>query len=450
MRSLYWKIFLSFWLATILIIISTAWITGEIAKKSSIPARDWIFMDSYATAAVVTLESSKTSKPLLNWLQVADKKRQTKFYLIASNGKIYAHAEILDKIRDIANDFFSPYLNSGVYKKGNLIVSHEIISTKGNSYRLAAVSNKPPSHHLKLSWAGLTIRLIVAVFISGLICYILSIYLTHPLRALRHAAKDIATGKFNTRIGKLKGHYKDEISELSGEFDKMAETLETLTNSRERLLQDISHELRSPLARIHIALELAKNKVGNISEFDRIELEAQRLNSLIGEILDFARLNHRNTSIAYQEIDLRQILTSLINDANFEYGSKKVQLSVAAENNIVSGDAKLLHRAVENLIRNALHYSYEKSLINVCVKNTSKRAVIKIVDFGPGIPKQQLKEIFTPFYRVDISRAKKTGGYGLGLAIVAQIIQLHHGKIRMTNHKKSGLIVCIFIPKKSF
>ena len=292
MRSLYWKIFLSFWLASTLIIVSTAWVTSELALKSSIPAHEKVFMDSYANAAVTTYESGQSST-LKKWLKQAGQSREMTLYLLCDTGKIIGNRNSPPEIKQIARDLVNENLDEGLLKFGNIIISHEILSTSGHAYRLAAVSDKPLTHFIQITWAGLTIRLIIAVFFSGLICYWLSIYLTKPLRSLRLAAKSIATGQLNTRVGQFKGHYRDEIAELSHEFDRMAEKLEQNLQSKERLLQDISHELRSPLARLQIAIELGrtKSKSNAEAEFSRMEEECIRLNELIGEILDYARLN---------------------------------------------------------------------------------------------------------------------------------------------------------------
>lgn len=259
MRSLYWKIFLSFWLATILIIITTAWVTSEIAQKSSIPAREKVFMDSYANAAVATFESGQHTA-LKKWLAQIGESKKMAMYLLCNTGEIIGNSLPPVEIKKITADLVNEELDDGLLKFGNVIVSHEILSTTGKAYRLAAVSEKPLSHFVIIPWAGLTIRLTIAIFISGLICYLLSIYLTQPLRSLGMAAKSIAKGELNTRVGHFKGHYRDEIAQLTSEFDRMAEQLETLVNSKERLLQDISHELRSPLARLQIAIELGRKR----------------------------------------------------------------------------------------------------------------------------------------------------------------------------------------------
>lgn len=447
MRSLYWKIFISFWLATILIIFTTAWIISHIVHKSSLPAQEQLFMDSYANAAVATYESGQQAA-LLKWLNKIGISRHMSIYLLTSTGEIIGTHVAPENVKKVAENLLQDQLSEGILKSGKLIVSHEILSTSGKFYRLAAVSEQPIYHFVGVPWAGLAIRLILAIFISGLICYLLSRYLTQPLRSLGMAAKSIAKGKLNTRVGHLRGHNKDEIAQLSAEFDRMAEQVETLVKSKERLLQDISHELRSPLARLQIAIELGRKKTNYLAdgEFNRMELECSRLNALITEILDFARLEKSTTDLNCNEVDLSTLLLNIINDANFEFGNElpRVKAGVIEPCQLFL-DERLIHRAIENVVRNALHYSpaTEQVTVSLTRDKTQEHIYIDITDKGPGVPEDQLNRIFNPFYRVDTSRAKKTGGYGLGLAIAARAIQLHQGEIVASNNPDCGLLVRI-------
>lgn len=451
MRSLYWKIFISFWLATILIILTTAWAISHIAQKSSQPAREELFMDSYANAAVVTFESGQRSA-LLKWLEKIGLSRHMSLYLLTSKGEIIGAQTPPEEIKEISKNLIRDELPSdGIFKSGKISVSHEILSTTGTFYRLAAVSDKPISFFVQIPWAGLSIRLILATFFSGLICYLLSLYLTKPLRSLGMAAKSIATGKLSTRVGPLRGHNKDEIAELSTEFDRMAEQLEQLIGAKERLLQDISHELRSPLARLNIAIELARNKTNHAAdkEFSRMELESKRLNALIGEILEFARLDKSTTEIDLERINVAELLYELIKDANYEFGRGAERIIIECiEPCQLYFDKRLIHRALENIIRNALHYSPEDQSVFIALSYSEDKKYIhiKIQDKGPGVPDEQLEKIFDAFYRVDTSRTKKTGGYGLGLAIAARAILLHQGTVTAQNNKQGGLCVHVRLP----
>jgi two-component system sensor histidine kinase CpxA len=449
MRSLYWKIFLSFWLATILIIITTAWVTSQITKKSSIPVRERVFMNSYANAAVATFESGQHNA-LHKWLKRVGLRRHMSLYLVNTSGEIIgSRLPPPEEVKQIQKDLIDKKLSDGVFKKGSFLVSHEIIDLNGVTYRLVAELQHPIGHLIKIPIAGLTIRLTIAIFISGLICYLLSLYLTQPLRTLQVAAKSIARGKFSTRVGNLIGHHKDEIAELSNEFDQMAERLEQIISSKQLLLQDISHELRSPLARLQIAVELARTKTDNsaAAEFERMENEITRLNELIGEILDLARMNKSTIQLSMTNANIREVLQNIIDDANFEFGQKKPRvLFENAFDTTLFIDAKLLNRAFENVIRNALRYSDKELPVIVKMSKDENRLNIEITDSGPGVPDDQLDKIFNPFHRVDSSREKKTGGYGLGLAIVKQAIRLHDGNVSAQNTQPHGLSITISLP----
>ncbi len=450
MRKLYWKIFLSFWLATILIIVTTAWVTSEIAQKSSTPAREREFMDSYANAAVTTFEAGQR-EALIKWLDKTELSKHMHLFLLTQHGDIIGNQVAPPIVKQISSHFVDDQLDDGIYKSGHLIVSHEILSTSGVAYRLAAVSEKPLLHFVQIPWAGLTLRLLIAIFISGLICYMLSIYLTKPLRSLRLAAISLATGNLNTRVGRFAGHNSDEIAELSYEFDSMAEQLETLIKSKQRLLQDISHELRSPLARLQIAIELGRQKSGHLAaiEFERMETECIRLNTLIGEALDFARLDKSTNTLKKIPVDLPALLSGIIKDANYEFGKNIPRVIV---NKIdacqLMLDERLIHRAIENILRNALRYSPPDKVVVISLHHdvAKKLVIIDIEDNGPGVPEDQLTKIFNPFYRVDTAREKKAGGYGLGLAIAKKAIELHEGEVQTSNRTQGGLLVRIILP----
>lgn len=448
MRSLYWKIFLSFWLATILIILTTAWVTSEIAKKSSIPAREQLFMDSFANAAVVTYEAGR-HQALKDWMAKTGLERHMELYLLSSKGDIIGNQRPPASVKKVAENLKDDELNAGIIKSGNLIVSHEILSTTGVAYRLAAVSEKPLAHFVQIPWAGLSLRLLIAIFISGLICYLLSIYLTQPLRTLRLAAKSIARGNLKTRVGHFAGHNKDEIDELSDEFNHMAEQLEAHIHSKERLLQDISHELRSPLARLQMAIAIGRQKTNHSAEqeFTRMELECMRLNTLIGEILEYARLEKSTNTLKKTMLDLKKLLYDIIEDANYEFPSSLTRVQPGQIDDCrIMADERLIRRAIENILRNALRYSSPEEAVFVSLYQKDETATIEIKDRGPGIPENELTKVFNPFYRVDTSREKKTGGFGLGLAIAQQAVKLHGGEIEARNRKKAGLLVRIILP----
>jgi two-component system sensor histidine kinase CpxA len=445
MRRLYWKIFISFWLATILVILTVAWFTSHLAQSASMPMREYAFMDSYANAAVTTYESG--GRPTLNqWLQKTNISQKMKLFFIDSQGNVLnTPPPPPSAVLKIATKIRKHQLAPGIVKTEELIVSHEVYDHQHLPYRLVALSVIPLSHFLAIHWAGLTLRILSAVFISGLICYALAYFLTHPIRVLQKAARDIGQGKLNTRVIIPKGHKNDDIDMLGQEFNKMASKIEALVISKERLLQDISHELRSPLARLHIATALLKKAAPDqVHALNRIDVECEKLNDLIGEIIHFTRLDSAQINPSLERIHLPSLIQDIMNDANFEFGAHQERvIAKKLESVIIRGDKRLLHRAIENIIRNALHYSPQDKKVLISLYHKAQQLILDIKDEGPGLSENELQKIFNPFYRVDSARDKKTGGFGLGLAIAREAIRLHKGQILAKNRPHGGLLVRI-------
>lgn len=449
--TLYWKIFIFFWLTIILIIITTAWVTKVITKQATLPIHERNLINSYASAAVATFESGN-EVALKRWLLQMGQLKGMNLFFLSKSSHIISNQKPPIFVQNIVNNLSAVDIGKdNAVNWGNVIISDEIISTSGHIYRLIAVSKKPLFYFEEISWSAMVAELLIALFISGLICYLLSRYLTKPLFSLRMAAKSIATGELSARVA-CRGHKNDEISKLSNEFNRMAEQVETIMLARERLLQDISHELRSPLSRLQIAIELGRKKASDLAEleFTRMELECLRLNSLIGEILEYARLEHAYIHLNKSMVDLYDLLVQIIEDANFELARNEPGVFLHA--NIKCKlllDKRLVSRAIENIIRNALIYAAPTPHIEVFLTaDVNKSQIyIDIGDNGPGLPEDQLQKIFDPFYRVDVSRTKNTGGYGLGLAIAQQAIKLHNGNISaMNRHENHGLLVRVALP----
>jgi two-component system, OmpR family, sensor histidine kinase CpxA len=294
--------------------------------------------------------------------------------------------------------------------------------------------------------------IIISILCSGLVCYVLARYLTSPVVRLRAATQRLAAGDLSARTG-VTSRRNDEMAELVRDFDSMAVRLEALLKAQGRLLNDISHELRSPLARLNVALGLVRQRSGPEAQsaIDRIDLEATRLNELIGRLLTIARLEAGNDGLRGQSVNLADLVEEVANDANFEAQTRNCHVIVdAAQDLIVQGNAEVLHSALENVVRNALRYTWEGTDVQVSLKAESgadgKQAVLRVGDFGPGVPESSLDKLFEPFYRIDDSRGRETGGVGLGLAITERAVRLHGGTVRASNRPEGGLIVEIRLP----
>ncbi len=292
----------------------------------------------------------------------------------------------------------------------------------------------PPS----LFWGSTTalVRL-GGILLTGIVlCYLLALYLTSPIRKLREATNKLADGKLETRVIPRLGRRRDEIGDLARDFDVMAERIESLITSQQRLNRDISHELRSPLARLNVALEIAKQKSNpdTLPIFVRIEGESNRLNEMISRLLTLAKLESGAEEIERVRLDLAEIVRDVAADAEFEAQAKGKFVEVSsADSCTVMGSENLLRSAVENVLRNAVRYTPERTVVDVSLKKSDGHAVLKISDHGGGVPEGELPNLFRPFYRVGEARERKTGGIGLGLAIAERAVKAHKGTIVARN-----------------
>jgi signal transduction histidine kinase len=287
---------------------------------------------------------------------------------------------------------------------------------------------------------------------TGIVCYLLARYFSSPVVKLRAAAQQLAAGDLSARVGAVNGRRRDELADLGRDFDVMAERIQSLMASQQRLLHDISHELRSPLARLKIALELARQSDGQEAAWalDRIEREADRLNDLIGQLLRLARLSQAAPGEGKDSVDLKGLVDDIVFDADFEASNSNRSVKVIeSQDCVIAGDEQLLRSAIENVVRNAVSYTAEATAVEVslrCQGDEGGQAVISVLDKGAGIPQAALAEIFRPFYRVGDARDRQSGGIGLGLSISHRAVQAHGGTVKASNARSGGLLVEIFLP----
>jgi two-component system sensor histidine kinase CpxA len=295
--------------------------------------------------------------------------------------------------------------------------------------------------------------ILIAVISSGLVCYLLAWSMASPVTRLRNAAQRLAMGDLTARAGAPAGTRRDELAELLRDFDRMAERIEGLVESQSRLLKDVSHELRSPLARLSVALGLARKKATpevDIS-LNRIEIETDRLNQLIQRLLTISRLESGADGIHKTRLSLRELVELVAHDAEYETPGRGCKIVAdPSDEMLVDGDPELLRSAVENVVRNAIRYTRDGTVVEVRMdRQTSSEgelAVIRVLDSGPGVPEDALDKIFQPFYRLDDARNRQTGGAGLGLSIADRAVRLHGGRLRASNRAEGGLEVEIRIP----
>jgi len=278
--------------------------------------------------------------------------------------------------------------------------------------------------------------------ICVLLCYWLSWHLTSPVRKLQRAVDCFGRGELNVRAESKRG---DELGQLARAFNLMADRIQTLLTAERRLLLDISHELRSPLARLSVAVELARSGK-DPADLDRIQKEADRLNTLIGELLQVTRAEGDPSQRIMEPVLLNDVVAEIVDDTSIEARAKDCELVFQAGAHVMlDGDPELLRRAIENVVRNAIRYAPTGSRIEIDLTRRGQDAVVRVRDFGPGVPQESTERIFDPFYRVDSDRNRASGGTGLGLAIARRAVQLHGGIIRAQN-AAPGLQVNIELP----
>ena len=290
--------------------------------------------------------------------------------------------------------------------------------------------------------------LVAAIIVSAAVCFLLARHLASPLKRVRDASGRLASGDLTARAGARVRPRRDEIGDVVHDFDVMAERLSLLVSSQRQLLSDISHELRSPLARLQVAVELARRKAGPEAEKDlnRIEAEGNRMNELIGQILTLARAD-RDQPPAAETFDLSEVVQGVADDTDYEARQHGRAVRVRhSEQATVRGDPALLASAIENVVRNGCRYTPAGTSVDILLSATPTHARVLIRDHGPGVPPEETERIFLPFHRVSSSRDRDSGGTGLGLSIAARAVSVHRGSIRATNAEAGGLEVAIEIP----
>jgi two-component system sensor histidine kinase CpxA len=276
-----------------------------------------------------------------------------------------------------------------------------------------------------------------------LLCYLLAFYLTQPVRRLQKAVESFGHGDLSARASSAR---RDELGDLARTFDRMADRIQTLVDAEHRLLLDISHELRSPLARLRVAVELARSGSDREGAINRIEKEAERLNGLVTGLLQVTRAEGDPGALRREPVRLDQLLEEIVADSSLEARARGCDVRlVESQPAIVQGDAELLRRAVENVMRNAVLHAPQGTAVEATLDAGNGRAAVRIRDYGPGVPEETLPRLFDAFYRVETDRNRASGGVGLGLSIARRAIELHKGAIRALN-AAPGLAVEIDLP----
>jgi len=273
--------------------------------------------------------------------------------------------------------------------------------------------------------------------------WLVTMYITRPVRQLANVVDRFGAGELTARATPRS---KDEIGNLSRSFNAMAERIHTLLTTERQLLQDVSHELRSPLARLTFEAEMVRSTMDRDAAATRLRHEIERLSELVGTLIDMARAEGESGEIEIKALCLNDLLLVTAADSEVEAQAAGCNIDVnAPEETNLQGNAELLRRAIENVLRNAIRYAPPESAVEVRLEREANCARITIRDYGPGIPEQLRARIFDPFFRADASRDERTGGLGLGLAIARRAVRVHHGDITAVN-ASPGALLTITLP----
>jgi two-component system sensor histidine kinase CpxA len=454
MRTLFWKIFISFWSVVAIFIVIAVLILGRLPLRQTV--------DNNASAmysqSLVQTYAIGGKVELYRYLQQFKRTSGGEAYLLDGAGNEVAGQNLPSQTKELAARVQLKGKSESVVVEGKQFFARPIVTSSGATYvavvgfpRPAGGFPPPPGPQRPLR------DLAIAIIISGIVCFWLARYLSAPIVRLRNAAQELSRGNLAARAKKNNvDHRRDEIAQLVQEFDQMAEQIESLMYAQKRLISDVSHEFRSPLTRINLAVELIRkvDSPGVRTAIARIEQETARLNGMVGKLLTLSRMEAGQELVEKTDVELADLLRHVVEDADFEARNRncRVILYEAGECHAL-GSPELLHSAVENIVRNAVRYTADQTEVEVRLvckaSDANSEAVVKIRDHGPGVPESSLQQLFRPFFRLDESRERKTGGVGLGLAITQRAVRLHGGEVKAFNALGGGLEVTITLPATS-
>jgi signal transduction histidine kinase len=445
-RSLFLKIFLWFWLVGAGIIAALNMVLWASFAMDPNPERNHgafgEALNLYAESAVQVYDREGAAA-FTQYVNRSMKEAGSEIYLFDANGNSLtqhssSEADSVASAVKTTQDHISQ-----VTPLGRITWGRAVVSPSGKTY-IFVTRLRQPYQPRRLTAS----QVIAAIIVAGIIAYFVALYLTSPVKKLRSTVQAFAQGNLDVRVGPQLGSRRDEVADLGRDFDHMAERISILIDSQKRLLGDISHELRSPLARLTVALELVrKNSPPSATgPLNRIEQEAERLNELVGQLLAITRLESGAERVPAETVILEDLVHQVVDDANFEAKPLNKEVRVLElEKCRVSGSAELLRSAIENVVRNAVRYTTEGTAVDVSLNWKLDTALLTVRDHGPGVPEADLERIFEPFYRVSEARDRASGGAGLGLSIAERTVKLHRGTIGAAN-MGDGLLVTIRLP----
>ncbi len=463
MRSTFTKIFLSFWLTEFLIIVFTMFILSRQFEANAVVYSSlFAMLQSNARLSLEAYQkggcAALNSVPSTFYIDKPTASDQAAILFDPAGKPLCQQIDVAPYSIAIAQIQKQGYF-LGEKRGPGYIEGLEIKDPQGHKYGYIIRGTYPTQ--IYIPYREMLPRLLIGVIVSVFVTFGITMLITRPIGSLREAARQLAAGNLRARAlwpkGRKPSNSGDELWGLVYDFNNMAERLESLVDAQMLLLRDVSHELRSPLARLSVALELAREEAqpGMEVQLDRIERETGRLNSLIGQLLSLSHLESTTRLPDSQQISLCSMVGNLLPDMEYEATQRNCSVSFMSDESsrrrdAVLGNPELLGRAIENVVRNAIAYTAEGTEVEIQLSDEHRAGdhwiVLAVKDRGPGVPDEALKTIFRPFYRLDLSRQRSTGGYGVGLAITDRAVRLHGGSVTARNGSGCGLIVELRLP----
>jgi signal transduction histidine kinase len=454
MHSLYWRIFLAFWAALALILVGT--VTVAVNATAHRTDRPWVQRGQLYAQAARAFESSGPDA-LKSWLQSLPAEPFSRTFVIDPHGHEMLGRPLPASLSAGTGNAAGSAAGTSAGAIAPIGGALVLVAPGGTTYHVViGPVHSGPRLFGELELPGVPLSILaIALGVSAGVCFLLARYLASPVDRLRLATRQMAAGDLNVRVLPALRGRQDDLGLLAADLDAMAERLRQLLDAKQQLLRDVSHELRSPLARLQLALSLARRGDGGAERhLARIAREADRLEQLIARTLRLVRLERPTHALEQVSVDVSELLRHIAADVAIEADAQGCGVEVQSQGSfLVSGDPELLRSAFENVIRNSVRYSPAGAMVSVSTRPADTEpeqggwVEITFQDRGPGVPEKELGLIFEPFYRVEAAREhRRTGGEGLGLTIAARAVALHGGRIAASNREGGGLSVTVSLP----
>lgn len=440
MGPLFWRLLLWFCLANVITLVATVGITRQLVRQFYQPEPAWTVLAKQAAALYVPAAKHPVAA-LKPWRDALHRHQISVGLLDASGQVLVSPPHWVLRYRSRLSAAAEVKLHP---RPGITLVGQAVTGPDGQAWRFIGVQYPPHGHGLR--WLPFAIEILVSLCVIGVVGWWVARSIGRPVGAVQQAARRFARGELDARVGASVAQRAGELGQLGRDFDHMADRVQSLLERQRGVLQDVSHELRSPLTRLGLTLELARGEAGAAAQtaLDRAEREIGRLDKVIGEVLELSRMEVQLPALRTEQLDFASLTRDCVSDAQQDAGQARrwaLQLEATVR---IDGNPALLARAVGNLLNNAVKFSPTGGEIAVRVGTTAQIAWLEITDAGPGVPEEELGSLFRPFFRG--SNGARAAGHGLGLAIVARIASAHGGSVAAHNRPQGGLCVRLELP----